>query len=111
MFPVVIVVVFCLFLLLLGFLSEENATVLNFSNMVVIFRLYFLFLLNTIVIDALDILLCLVFIKLSYESKRGGKSLYRSCLSVKETINVRDSETSGVVCLYYKMPVNLGKRL
>ena len=82
----VVVVVFRLFLLLLGFLSEGSATVLNFVNMVaVIFRLC-IFFPNKTVIDPLDILtstIMLVSIKLTMESEREGKSLYRSHLSVR----------------------------
>lgn len=82
----VVVVVFRLFLLLLGFLSEVSAAVLNFVNKVaVIFRLC-IFFPNKTVIDPLDILtstIMLVSIKLTMESEREGKSLYRSRLSVR----------------------------
>jgi len=80
----VVVVVFRLFLLLLGFLSEGNAAVLKFVNKVaIIFRLC-IFFPNKTVIDPLDILtIMLVSIKLTMESEREGKSLYRSRLSVR----------------------------
>ena len=80
------VVVFRLFLLLLGFLSEGSATVLNFVNKVaVIFRPCIFFPYKT-VIDPLDILtstIMLVSIKLTMESEREGKSLYRSRVSMR----------------------------